>query len=156
LTPARFQQWVARWFESSYPSHQKNKKGGRTMRKIQVVLVEPGQKARIAEIDGSLEGMQQIVGGQIEAIYPFTDRVAVICNEEGKIYGLPANRGLRIDGNKELFDVVCGIFFVAGLGDENFCSLTEEQLERYKQLYLFPEKFINVDGVIKAIPYDVF
>lgn len=31
------------------------------MKKIQVVLVEPGKKARITEIDRSLENMQKLV-----------------------------------------------------------------------------------------------
>ena len=65
-----------------------------------VLIVEPGKKPRKAEIDGSLAGMQQVVGGYIQAIYPFEDPVALICNEEGKLLELPFNRVLRdVDGN---------------------------------------------------------
>ena len=42
----------------------------------------------IQEIDGSLESMQRIVGGDIEAVYPFDDPVAIVCNEEGKLLSL--------------------------------------------------------------------
>ena len=65
-----------------------------------VVACYPGKTAQAIEIDGSLESMQQIVGGYIEAIYPFDDPVAIICNEEGKLNGLPLNRALYNKDNK--------------------------------------------------------
>ena len=78
--------------------------------------------------------MQEIVGGHIEAIYPFKEQVAIIANEEGKILGLPFNR-LLSDERGVPYDIVCGTFFLAGLGAEDFVSLTEEQIRRYKELY---------------------
>lgn len=33
------------------------------------------------------------------------------------------------------YDIICGTFFVAGLGVEDFVSLTEEQIRRYKEHY---------------------
>lgn len=47
---------------------------------IQVVLVEPGKTARIAEVGTSLDAMQQTVGGSIEAYYPFEEQVCIVCN----------------------------------------------------------------------------
>ena len=35
---------------------------------MKVVLLEPGRQARAAGIDASLEGMQKVVGGSIEAL----------------------------------------------------------------------------------------
>lgn len=55
---------------------------------MEVVLVEPGKEARIAEIGSDLKSLQAAVGGYIEAAYFFDDPVALICNEEGKVYGL--------------------------------------------------------------------
>ena len=52
---------------------------------INVVLCEPGKKARVTTIMNSLESLQKMVGGYIEAVYPFDDPVAIVCNEEGKI-----------------------------------------------------------------------
>ena len=57
-----------------------------------------------------------------------------ICNEEGKNLGLPFNRPL-LDENDLPYDIICGTFFVAGLGVEDFVSLTEEQIRRYKEHY---------------------
>ena len=51
--------------------------------KIKVVIVHPNEEARIEEIENTLEAKQEIVGGWIEAIYPYEDSVALICNEEG-------------------------------------------------------------------------
>ena len=33
------------------------------------------------------------------------------------------------------YDIIRGTFFVAGLGQEEFISLTDEQIQRYKSLY---------------------
>lgn len=63
-------------------------------RYITVVMLEPGKEARIAKIGSSLEAMQEAVGGYIEAVYPFEDTVCIVCNEKGKIDGLPLNRAL--------------------------------------------------------------
>lgn len=61
---------------------------------MKVVLLEPRKYAKVVEIEHTLENMQKVVGGYIEAVYPFEDEVAVICNEEGKLLGLPLNRAL--------------------------------------------------------------
>lgn len=62
---------------------------------MKVLLVEPNADPRIIEIDGSLAAMQSLVGGLIETVYPFSDLVALICNDEGKLAGLPQNRPLK-------------------------------------------------------------
>ena len=63
-------------------------------RTIDVVLVEPGKLARPAKITATLEGMQAAVGGNIEPFYPFEEQVCIVCNEEGKLIGLPLNRAV--------------------------------------------------------------
>ena len=88
----------------------------------------------VQEIDGSLRSMQELVGGTIQAVYPFDDPVALVCNDEGKLLGLPWNRALT-DDHGVPYDIVCGTFFVVGIGDENFTSLTEQQVEKYGKKY---------------------
>lgn len=124
-------------------------------RKITVVVVEPGKKPYVESIPASLSGMQEKVGGCIQAVYPFEEQVAIICNEEGKIIGLPLNRALR-SAELGVYDIVAGTFFIADCSGEDFGSLTKEQQDKYMQMFLFPEKFIRADGCIKAIPYEVF
>ena len=101
--------------------------------KIKVLVVEPMRPCKVQEIS-SLNDMQTIVGGHIQAVYPFRDEVALVCNEDGKRLGLPYNRPLTNDRGIP-YDMVCGTFFLAGLGVEDFVSLTEEQIQRYKSLY---------------------
>ena len=99
---------------------------------MDIVLVEPGMQPRILSCDGSLMAMQSLVGGYIQAIYPFDDEVALICNEEGKLNGLPYNRAL-VDGEGAIYDIVCGTFFLcaAPADSESFESLGSEQVTYY-------------------------
>lgn len=87
----------------------------------------------VQEIDGSLESMQKIVGGTIQAVYAFDEPVCIV-NDEGKLLGLPMNRALT-DESGVPYDIVCGTFFVVGIGDEDFTSLTEQQIEKYRKKY---------------------
>ena len=100
---------------------------------MKVLVVEPQKPCRVQEIE-SLADMQQLVGGDIEAVYPFQELVAVVCNADGKLLGLPMNRSL-LDKDYLPYDIIRGTFFVAGLGQEEFISLTDEQIQRYKSLY---------------------
>ena len=101
---------------------------------MKILIVEPMKEPYEKEIQGTLEEMQAIVGGYIQAVYPFEDPVAVVCNEEGKLIGLPYNRLLR-DVAGRPYDVLCGTFFVAGLGEADFASLPADLMKRYKTMY---------------------
>ena len=103
---------------------------------MKVVICEPGQYARIAEIEPTLTAEQKVVGGLIDCVYPWpNDRAALVCNDEGKLNGMPLNRAL------EDYDVIAGTFFICGISGENFCSLTEEQTARYLQKFHDQEVF---------------
>lgn len=115
-----------------------------------ILLVKPNQEAVIAKADNTLEAMQKTVGGYIEVVYPFADNVAIICNEEGKITNLPLNRALKDDDGK-IYDIIAGTFFIAGLTNDDFCSLTDEQAELYLNKFKEPEAFVKVDDEILAV-----
>ena len=57
-----------------------------------------------------------------------------VCNDEGKLLGLPMNRALT-DESGVPYDIVCGTFFMAGVGREDFISLTEQQIKKYQKKY---------------------
>ena len=101
--------------------------------KITVLVAEPMKPCEVREICG-LEAMQAIVGGHLQAVYPFRDEVALVCNENGKILGLPYNRPLTNDRGIP-YDMICGTFFLAGLGAEDFVSLTDDQIKKFSALY---------------------
>lgn len=110
---------------------------------MNVLLVPPLEPPRAAEVDNTLEAMQQAVGGPIQAVYPFEEPVALICHEEGKLVGLPLNRCLRLE-NGEIYDIIAGTFFLCAAppDSEDFESLSPEQLERYRRRFARPEIYL--------------
>ena len=121
--------------------------------KMTVLVVEPMKKPYVKEIDPGLHSLQAEVGGDIGAVYPFRDPVALVCNDEGKLIGLDLNRGLR-DENGELYDIMAGTFLVVGLGEEDFASLSPELEQKYMEHFQQPEQFISLGGQIIAIPIE--
>ena len=121
---------------------------------MQVVIVEPKKKPIVQDIDAGLESMQKIVGGSIEAVYPFADPVALICNGEGKLLGLPLNRALR-DDEGNVYDIISGTFFLcAAPPDSNhFAGLTDQQVKAYMERVAMPEMFLTVGGALLILPY---
>lgn len=121
---------------------------------MQVVIVEPEKKPVVQNIDDTLTSMQQIVGGTIQAVYPFEEPVALICNDEGKLLNLPLNRALR-DSNGAIYDIVAGTFFLcaAPADSDRFEGLTDEQVQTYLERSATPEQFIKVNGDIFVLPY---
>ena len=115
-----------------------------------VIACLPGKTAQVIEIDGSLEGMQKFVGGYIQAVYPFDDPVAIICNEEGKLNGLPLNRALYTEDG-EMFDIAAGNIMIVGLGEEDFTSIRGEMLEKYMEKFKHPEVFVKIGNDILAM-----
>ena len=120
---------------------------------LTVLVVEPEQPPYVKKIRDSLHSLQSEVGGSIQAIYPFDNPVAIICNEEGKLLGLPLNRALR-DEDHHVYDVVAGTFLVAGLGAEDFCSLDEKQIKKYSEHFKTPELFLRLNGRMLVIPIE--
>ena len=104
---------------------------------MKILFVEPGKEAQPAEIQGDLKEMQAIVGGRIEALYPWADPVALICNDEGKLLRLPLNRML------EDYDVIAGNFFICGIEGDEFVSLSDPLMIKYQKKFRYPELIGN-------------
>ena len=121
---------------------------------MKVLVVEPNRTPYLAEITDGLKGMQQIVGGLIDAVYPFAEPVALICNDEGKLLGMPLNRALYDPDTDKMYDTIAGTFFLCGCSPESDCftSLSEEQIARYAERFHDPETFIRVGNEVVALP----
>lgn len=115
---------------------------------MKVVMVEPGQYARITEIEDTLQAKQKAVGGLITAAYPWEELVCIVANDEGLLNGMPLNR------NIEDYQAIAGPFFVCGLTEDDFCSLTDEQAERYQKMFLRPSLFVETTKGIMQADYD--
>lgn len=130
------------------PGTAMKKEGGYTIMKV--LMVEPGKSPYAAEIESGLKSLQAAVGGDIQAVYPYEDPVALICNEEGKLMGLPLNRAL-FDDDGHIYDIVSGNFLIVGLGEENFTDLSPDLMEKYGEQFKYPEKFARLAGEIIAV-----
>ena len=100
-------------------------------RNIRALLVEPNELPKEVFIKNSLEAKQKLVGGNIE----YTSReyypdVIFICNEEGKINNMGANRDIG-------YDIIYGPFFIAADDKDSgeFKSLSDEQILKYKMRF---------------------
>lgn len=120
---------------------------------LDVLMVEPGQYARMEKIGTGLESLQKAVGGDIEAAYFFDDPIALVCQEEGKINGSELNRAVR-DEDGNIVDIIAGKFFVCGLSEDNFASLPDKLQKKYEDMFHQPETFLRLGRSITAIPIE--
>ena len=118
---------------------------------LDVLLVKPGMYPQAVQIGGELEDLQKAVGGDIEAVYPYNEPVALIVNDEGKLNGSELNRALR-DNEGQIYDIVAGDFLVVGLGEEDFASLSPELMEKFEKEFHQPEMFVRMGRSIMALP----
>lgn len=117
---------------------------------IKAVFIQPGEKPKIVEIENSLRGYYSLVGEPIQAVYPFEDDAALICNDEGKLNGLPLNRAI-LDRNGKVSDIIAGNMIIcrAPVGSEDFASLTPAQARKYCDRFRRPEIFMKTpDGIM--------
>ncbi len=96
------------------------------MKKLKVIICPAEREPYAANVSDSLEALQKIVGGYIKTVTVFTDAV-VICNEEGRILGLPENRSFFISG-------ICGDCLICGVDGEEFASLSEPECGKLLKL----------------------
>lgn len=105
---------------------------------MRVLYVEPGKAPYETEIPNSLEGEQQAVQGLIDLVY--LDRGGIlVCNDEGKLIGMEGNRVLD-NGT-----IIAGPFFITGDGGEDFCSLTDAQVNHFMERFQEPEEISQED-----------
>ena len=103
---------------------------------MKVLIVEPGKRPIKADIDHTLHNLQQVVGGYIQAIYPWDDPVALVCDEEGLLKQQEFN--LYVAPEAAIF----GTFFICGLGEEDFADLTDDLMDKYAAMFHRPEALI--------------
>ena len=106
---------------------------------MRIVKVEPGKPAEICEIDGSLESMQDVVGGYIQVINPWTSSICLVCNEEGKNFSMTPNRVIFYPSGG--YDIIYGTFFFCGSDGEEFADLTKHEADFLIQTFRKPAVF---------------
>ena len=103
---------------------------------MRVVYVEPNKPAYVADVEHTLEAEQKAVGGGlIQPVYLEDDGTVIITNDESKINGMPGNRRFG-DGTS----IIAGPFFVCGTTEDDFRSLTDEEVEKYMDKFAVPDQ----------------
>ena len=82
---------------------------------MKAIRKKPGAQPEIIEVENMLKALQAEVGGYIEAV-TIASNAVIICNEEGRILGLPDN------GRVCSVDFVGTVLIVGTEGDE-FCDV---------------------------------
>lgn len=90
---------------------------------INILAIKPGEQPERLTIDNTLEARQKLVGGYIEA-FGLMDGACIYCNEEGKINGMPLNRGITMndatgEGGDELVEIMAGTFIICGFNPDS-------------------------------------
>jgi len=119
-----------------------------TKRTITVLIIEPNEHPRLVEIEDDIDVEQGIVGGYMEELQ-LSDTASLICNEEGKLRNLPANRRYKND-------VLAGTFFITGIDDDEgiFTSLSKEDIDFYSEVFHEIED-IDQNEVRNSIGYTI-
>ena len=109
-------------------------------KQIKVLMVKPGEHPKVVALDNHLKALQAAVSidapyiGLLEVI-SHNDRIAICCNEEGKVLNLPPCRSLGMD-------ILCGTFYVCGQDiDGELTSLTEDEIQHWSEHFWVPEIF---------------
>ena len=112
---------------------------------IQVKVMEP---PKIVRIKNTNEAKEELVGGTIEAIYPFDPNVAIVANYNAKINGEDMNRSLIDPVTGETIDVLAGDFFIACVDPvtQSLTDLDQKTEKKYFRLFEKPERFFFQNG----------
>lgn len=118
---------------------------------MKILRVEPEKSPEIVDMAGTLEALQAAVSGYIEAVYPWEDPVAIICNDDGKFNGMAPNRALYNEDG-EIMDIIAGTFLIVGLDEDDFAELSDEMAAKYAALFWTPEAFLRAGDRILVFP----
>lgn len=121
--------------------------------KIKVIKVEPKKEPEVVMLNNEYKDLSAAVGGLIQMVYPYSDKVGLMLNDEGKLLGMEPNRSLK-DEDGNIYDVIAGTFYVVGLDEENFGSLSEELIEKYMKKFKQPYLYVQLGMGIMEIPIE--
>ena len=116
---------------------------------MRILICEPRKHPRVIEIPHTLKAMQDVVGGTIQAIYPWDAPAALVCDDDGRLKGYPFNR-LIPPGY-----VIAGTFFVCGVKGEEFTDLSPELMRRFASELFTPHVLFRIGDSSIVLPMEV-
>ena len=122
--------------------------------KIKVIKVEPRKEPEVVMLKNEYKDLSAAVDGLIQVVYPYSDKVGLMLNDEGKLLGMEPNRSLK-DEDGNIYDVIAGTFYVVGLDEENFGSLSDELIEKYMKEFKQPYMYVQLGMGVLEIPIHI-
>lgn len=115
-------------------------------KEIKILKIEPCKAPEVVTLVNELEELQKAVSigadyvGLIEII-AIDDDICILCNEEGKLIGLPPNRRIG-------HDVICGVFYILGENPDEgeLISLSDDDIEKYKAIFADTSPVVMTDA----------
>ena len=121
---------------------------------VNAVVVDVGEYAEARQISTSSAFLKAELGASTyEMTYPFEDKsIAVIINENAPVEGSRFCRALYESDGETVKSIIQGKFIVVKTDENSICSLSEEEKQKYLDLFYLPEKFF-FDGEVVAFKY---
>ncbi len=91
------------------------------MAKIKALVKDPGKTPEIMEVENTLEGLQELIGGYIEVVTKIPGQLVMLVDEEGKMKGLPVNFM-----DHQIDDFIVGRAAFLGEAGEEFTDVPED------------------------------
>ena len=101
---------------------------------MRALLAEPMLEPQVIEIEDNLFAFQRLLGNHVNIAENFEEPIAIIFNEESAKRGM-GNVFFFCDGHRNLRYMIGGKILVVGVSGEYPCSLTDEQIARYKRVF---------------------
>lgn len=94
---------------------------------MRILYKEPFKDAVVKDIGGSLQDIQELVGGYFQTVPIIPEsRVLVLCNEEGKLLDLKPNIMLP-------YDVIVGNIMLMAMDGEELVGLSEQEIKIFTE-----------------------
>jgi len=119
---------------------------------LRVLVLQPGDSTPAERAFAhTLLGLQELVDGNFEVAFR-TRHVACLCNETGRIDGLPFNAFVP-DDEGNVWDLYGSIAIVGTTRSDNFRSLTDAELAQWQhRLADAPRTLAEANAWIRAHP----
>lgn len=110
-------------------------------KKIKVLVVETMKKPYVAEIENSMKSLRNMVQSRIQLWFPWwKEPVVVVHAADTKQTGYKPNRAFY-DDKGEIYAIFGGTLLFVGFDKNGFRSLDDEQIEKYRTMFQYPEMF---------------
>lgn len=122
---------------------------------MKAIYIRVGKPAVVIDIQDDYRKMREAIACDcISFAYPFEDNAAIVCDDEGKLYGKKYSVVLSYNG--EAYDTINGDCLIVGtdINSGRCVSLTAEQIEKYLHQYRMPQvvvKMPNGQYVAKSV-----